>query len=1058
MTPAQFITKWRSSTLKERSAAQEHFIDLCRLLGEPTPAEADPHGAWYCFERGAAKTGGGEGWADVWRKGAFAWEYKGKHKDLSAALKQLQLYALALENPPLLVVSDMETIVIHTAFTNTVPEVHVIPLEDLGRPDNLQKLKWLFAEPERLRPGQTTDWVTKQAAEEFAELAEALRGRGHDPHQAAHFLNKCLFCLFAEDAGLLPNRLFTRLLEAGEKHPEQATPMLQALFAAMSKGGLFGADLIDWFNGGLFDGADALPLERTEIRQLLKAARLDWSAIEPSIFGTLFERGLDPDKRSQLGAHYTDPGSIRRLIEPVVVEPLMAEWEETKASIQAHLEKSASRKDRGAATKDRQTAERLFQGFLERLSRIRVLDPACGSGNFLYLALQALKDLEHRAMLEAEALGLQRHFPAVGPECVLGIELNPYAAELARVTVWIGEIQWMLKHGFGLNRNPILRPLQTIQCRDAVLDSDGSEAAWPEVDCIVGNPPFLGGSKKRGALGDAYFEALNRVYDERVPGGADLVCYWFEKARAQIEQGKAMRVGLVATNSIRGGANRKVLERILWTKIGHDHGATDDDDYIRYAQIHSQTGNVGLHAGAGGGGRGGVQGSPSRPKAGDPGISGLPAESGIGELESGPHQMDDGGVDRSGRGHCHSGQAAVTLSIFNAWSDEPWVNEGAAVRVSLVCFGAVGANGHSPLPTHLNGQPVAEIYADLTARPLESSGAFDLTRARPLAENAGCCFMGASKKAPFDIPGDLARAWLKLPNPHGRPNSDVLRPLWNGLDLTRRPRDVWIIDFGTDMPEAKAALYEAPFAYVVEHVKPEREKNNREAYRKYWWRHAEARPGLRTALAGLPRYIATPEVAKHRIFVWMHPAILPDQKLYAIARPDDATFGLLQTRIHELWALRMCTWHGVGNDPRYTPTTCFETFPFPEGVLTDPAPDTRFPAIAQAARRLNELRENWLNPPEWVERVPEIVPGYPDRLLPKPGIVGANGRSPLQTRTLTNLYNQRPAWLANAHRALDEAVAAAYGWMDYTPDMPDEEILRRLLALNFERAGDSVVQ
>lgn len=270
------------------------------------------------------------------------------------------------------------------------------------------------------------------------------------------------------------------------------------------------------------------------------------------------------------------------------------------------------------------------------------------------------------------------------------------------------------------------------------------------------------------------------------------------------------------------------------------------------------------------------------------------------------------------------------------------------------------------------------------------------------------------------------------------------------MNITRRPSDTWIVDFGTDMSESNAALYEAPFAYVVENVKPEREKNNRESYRKYWWRHAEARPGMRAALKGLPRYIATPAVSKHRLFVFLDAAVLPDQATLAIAHSDDAAFGILHSRFHELWALGMCTWMGVGNDPRYTPTTTFETFPFPEGLTPNLAPvdytNSAAVEIATAAQKLNEQRDNWLNPPEWVDwvRTPEeVTAGYPVRPVAKPG-----HEEELKKRTLTNLYNARPAWLDNAHKTLDTAVAKAYGWNDYTPEMPDEEILRRLLVLN----------
>ncbi len=215
-------------------------------------------------------------------------------------------------------------------------------------------------------------------------------------------------------------------------------------------------------------------------------------------------------------------------------------------------------------------------------------------------------------------------------------------------------------------------------------------------------------------------------------------------------------------------------------------------------------------------------------------------------------------------------------TIFNAWSDLEWVNEGAAVRVSLVGF---SRPAHKQ-PVVLNGQPVTTIYADLTYSDLGNAGnGADLTQAKSLRENGNTIFMGASKKGSLDIPGKLARQWLVLPNPHGRPNSDVLRPLWNALDVTRRPRDQWVIDFGTEANEVKAALFERPFQYALEHVKPERSKNNREAYRDNWWRFAESRPGMRSALGGVSRFIVTPAVAKHRLFIWLHRTLLPDQAL-----------------------------------------------------------------------------------------------------------------------------------------------------------------------------------
>lgn len=331
MTPQQFIAKWQGCQLAERAFYQQHFNDLCALVGHPTPAAQDTVGDTFCFEKGATKTGGGNGWADVWKRGFFAAEYKGPNGDLCKALDQVQRYALALENPPLLVVARADLIEIHTNFTNTVSDTHTIALEEIGTPDNLAKLRALFFEPERLRPARTTRALTEQAAKLFASLANTLRDRGHAPQQVAHFLDKLLFCFFAEDAGLLPKEMVTRVLENGAKDPARIDRQLKQLFASMSKGGDFGAEIIDWFNGGLFDSDATLSLQSGDIAALITVARLDWTGVEPSIFGTLFERGLDPSKRSQLGAHYTDPQSIMRIVKPVVIEPLNAEWENVKA-------------------------------------------------------------------------------------------------------------------------------------------------------------------------------------------------------------------------------------------------------------------------------------------------------------------------------------------------------------------------------------------------------------------------------------------------------------------------------------------------------------------------------------------------------------------------------------------------------------------------------------------------------------------------------------------------------------------------------------------------------
>ena len=948
MTPHDFVAKWRASELKERSASQEHFIDLCRLLGEPTPAEADPTGESYCFERGVRKDTGGDGWADVWKRHHFAWEYKGQRADLDAAFEQLRQYSLALENPPLLIVSDMRRFRIRTNWTNSVSKTYEFGLDDLTDAATRSRLKWAFSDPERLRPGETRQSLTERAAESFAKLAQTLRERGHDPHAVAHFVNRLVFCMFADDVGLLPGHMFTRMLEQARRIPAQFQDLASDLFREMAHGGRVGFETVDWFNGGLFDDDTALPLEKTDIDTVLAASNLDWSEIDPSILGTLFERGLDPGKRAQLGAHYTDRDKIMLIVEPVVIRPWLAEWKTEKAEIAIELEREKSAKSPATRTKRRNEAERRYQAFLNRLRAFTVLDPACGSGNFLYLALQALKDLEHWVQFEAEALGFQRAFPEIGPANVKGIEINPYAAELARVSVWIGEIQWMRRNGFSEARDPILKPLDTIECRDAVLTQDGTEPDWPSADVVIGNPPFLGTKLQIRKLGEDYASQLRTAYKERVPGGADLVCYWFEKAGKQIRSAKAARAGLVATNSIRGGWNLPALQ-----------AATDS------------------------------------------------------------HR------------------------IFEAWSDEPWVNDGAAVRVSLICFSRT--DDASVSGARLNGQPVNEIHTDLTAR--RDATGVDLTRARRLPMSTRVAFVADQKGGPFDIPGDQAREWLCLPaNPNGRTNADVLKPWVNGMDLTRRPTGKWIVDFGWTMSASDAALYEEPFRWVKKHVYPMRIRVRRKAHRLRWWRHADPRPGMWGALDGLSRYIATPTVAKYRLFVWCDARICPDHQLIVIARADDTTFGILHSRFHEVWSLRLGTWQGKGNDPRYTPTTTFETFPFPDGLTpnvpaADYANDPRAAAIAEAARQLVELRDRWLNPPEWVEWVDEPVSGYPKRPVPRDG----DTAKALKTRTLTNLYNDRPQWLADAHAALDAAVADAYRW---PVDISDDDALGELLALN----------
>ena len=1099
MTPQDFISKWGNPhgvpgpayALNEEQGAQSHFLDLCELLGVPKPGSLEG----YRFEEKSAVIGGRTGYADVFMPGVFAWENKAPGKNLDTALKQLLTYSLALSNPPILVVSDRLIIRIHTQFTGHPSETHEVQISEIDQPEKLALLRRVWTAPESFKPRITNRDITEAAAKSFSTLAEGLRRRNapantaseddvpdaqRRANQVAHFLTQCLFCFFAEDVGLLPGRMFERLVVNRKITPDKLTLALADLFTTMQRGGMFGADDIPWFNGGLFSTIDVPKLSILDVTELRNAAELNWSAIDVSIFGTLFERGLDPAKRSQLGAHYTDTATIDRIIDPVMRRPLLQKWALVAVEIQRLQAKSIKKGD-----KNYREAQARFVGWLEELANYRVLDPACGSGNFLFLGLKALKDIEHKSHLDAAELGLDREADLVtGPHNVLGIELNEYAAELARVTVWIGELQWRLAHGYEFKTNPVLEPLDHIECRDALLSFPSAchagldpasmpvlafdpefplvepgaravqrpgahepvvpkspptsapptplsgvdapavvEAHWPKANIVIGNPPFLGDKKMRSELGDEYTTALRKTYEGRVPGGADLVCYWFEKARTAIESGGLDAAGLVATNSIRGGKNRVVLDAI-----------------------------------------------------------------------------------------------EKTTRIYEAWSDQGWINDGAAVRVSLLAF------GDSAQVATLDGAVVSKIHTDLSATA--GAGGTDTTVAKSLTSNNGTSFQGAVLIGDFEIQCSTANDWLRLPNPHGLSNSQVLRPISNGRDINSRTRGLWVVDFGRK-EIGDASLFEKPFEHVERYVKPVRASNPRAARRENWWRHGEHGGGWRNAVESCTRYIATSQVSKHRFFVWLPVQVWPHQTVIVFARSDDTTFGILHSRFHELWSLRMGT--SLEDRPRYTPTTCFETYPFPTGltpadtahqrtetlpcgavipatptqnhegggaaggsaqVKEEPAkragdteqnaqpprrpartkPSTapnnatllsQATAIAQAAKKLNDLRNNWLNPPEWTHKVPEVTPlgmdqsPYPDRIEAQHGISEADMKA-LQKRTLTNLYNLKPAWLTLAHQQLDAAVASAYGWNDYCVTTSDDDILKRLLALNLARsAADS---
>ncbi len=888
MTPRDFIAKWDGADFGEKQAAQEMFLDVCGLVGHRTPV-AYGDSEIFTFEKRVPG-----GFADAYLEDHFVWEFKGRDRQLSEAVVQAVGYARHLKNPPLIVASSFETMRIETNFQGMELVQHNIALPELAQPAKLELLRNVFHNPDALRPQRSVAAVTQDTAQLFSQIVADMEGHTADPELLARYLNRIIFCLYAEDAGLLPEGILSDVLYANRQRPDLSNRALANLFGQMAEGGLFGAHEIAHFNGDLFRGDTPVELSGGAMQRLGEAVVANWRSIEPSIFGTLFERALDASKRAQTGAHYTGADDIELVVEPVVMTPLRQEWDTARHEIDDLLDDGD-----GAAARER------LESFRRRLASVTVLDPACGSGNFLYIALRSLLDLEREVIDFAAAQSWTGLSPTVQPNQMLGLEINHYAAELARTALWIGYIQWHQANGFPYTQSPILTPLDTIRQTDAILDltdpEQPAEPAWPVAEFIVGNPPFLGHFPFRESLGDEYVDAVYGLYGSRIPNSSDLCCYWFEKARAQIESGATRRAGLLATQAIRFQSNRPVLTRI------------------------KETGD-----------------------------------------------------------------------IFEAISDKDWVLEGATVHTSIICFD----DGHET-ERDLDGQTVAKINADLTA------GA-DVTQAKTLAENAGISFMGDIKVGPFEITAKVAEEILNQNNPHGKPNSDVVKRWMIGRDINQTARNMWIIDFGIDMSETDAALYEAPFEYVAAKVKPERGNNRDRRFRDYWWLHGRPRIEMRHALAGLGRYIGTSMVSRHRMFAWIDGDVLPDATIIVFARDDDYCFGVLQSRIHTLWASSMGTQlREAQSGMRYTPTTCFETFPFPRPT------EAQREAIGEAAAELNRLREN-------------------------------------DSRTLTRLYNERPTWLDNAHRALDAAVAAAYGW---PADLPDTEILERLLTLNLERAG-----
>jgi hypothetical protein len=713
-------------------------------------------------------------------------------------------------------------------------------------------------------------------------VARALEKEGHPPKLVADFLMRCLFCMFAEDVGLLPKGCFTRLLETLRgREPQQSVYALETLWREMDRGVPFSStanDAVLRFNGGLFQERAALPLKPELLGLLIDAAKADWRDVEPAIFGTFLEQALDPRERRKLGAEFTPRRWVERLVMPAVIEPLRERWDNVKATALAY-----------DIAGNRDAAIKAVKDFHHELCHLRILDPACGSGNFLYVTMEHLKRLEGEVLDLLQEFGdsqylleLDRH--TVDPHQFLGLEINPRAAAIAEVVLWIGYLQWHFKtRGRVMPAQPVLKNFKNIEHRDAILAYDREElvrdeqgrpitrwdghsmrinlatsrdvpdetkrvelsryvnprpAEWPEADFIIGNPPFVGIRQMRLTLGDGYVDALWQAYPD-MPRTTDLVMFWWRRAADLVRAGKSQRFGLITTNSLTQVFNRKVVA----------------------AQLDAK-----------------------RP-----------------------------------------------LSIVFAIPDHPWYLSGdmAAVRIAMT-VGVAGKHdgqlnrvvdphrnatqGGDELRSSVHGS----ILANLTA------GA-DLDSAKPLRANQGLSKQGVKLVgAGFLITPEHAQA-LGLGTIPGLERH--IRPYRNGKDITARPRGTMVIDlFGlTDLEVLRR--YPAVYQHLLQSVKPERDQNRRDSRRSNWWIFGEPISTFRPAIAGLLRYIVTTEVAKHRMFVFVDGDVIFDASLYAVASDDAYLLGALSSRVHVAWSL--ASGGTLENRPRYQNVRCFEPFPFP---------------------------------------------------------------------------------------------------------------------------------
>ncbi|MEX2536661.1 MAG: DNA methyltransferase [Trueperaceae bacterium] len=1033
-----FIGRWSRSEASERANYTLFLSELCDLLElpHPDPSTADDGENTYVFERNVPLVHEGgrttTGRIDLYKRGCLVLEAKQGSSDIvetplfglapaparrghgrrgtsawdeamQRAKNQAERYARSLPveegRPPFLLVVDVgHTIELYSEFSRSGgsyipypdPQHHRLYLEDLCKPEVRDLLRQVWSDPLSLDPSLRSARVTRDIAGKLAQLAKSLETAGHEPARVAGFLMRVIFTMFAEDVGLLPARAFKDMLEGLRGNAEHFVEHVEPLWKVMNEGG-YSRDLRETllrFNGGLFANPNAVPINEPQLALLIEAARADWRDVEPAIFGTLLERALDPRERHKLGAHYTPRAYVERLVQPTLIEPLREEWQGVQAAASQHLLKGKPK-----------DAEKEIRRFHERLCSLRVLDPACGSANFLYVSMELLKRLEGEVleMLEGVTgkaqLRLELQGVSVSPEQFLGLEVNPRAAKIAELVLWLGYLQWHFRtHGNTPPPEPVIRDFKNIECRDAVLAYDAAEplfgedgqpvthwdgqttkthavtgndvpdesarvpeyryvnarkATWPDADFVVGNPPFLGSKFMREALGDGYVDAVQLAWPE-VPQATDFVLRWWHHAAQLVRSGDAQRFGLITTNSITHTYNRRAIEPHL--TAGHD-----------------------------------------------------------------------------------------PLAISFAIPDHPWVDESgsADVRIAMT-VGVKGPNEGILLTiTDEAGTRAAEdsvlafkrrhgtIHSDLSV-------GVDTTKARPLRSNEDLCAVGFKTiGAGFQV--DEGRAHeLGLGRHDGLEKH--IKPYLNGRDLAGSRRGIYVIDFYGLSEDAVRTNFPEAYQHLLVDVKPKRMQNRNLKFREKWWVIGHSRPIMRRFTAGLDRYIATIETSKHRCFSFLPIRDAPDSTLVTFGLEDAYELGVLSCRVHVAWALAIGGRLGVGNDPRYNKTRCFDTFPFP-AATPDQQACVRDLANQLDAHRKDRLAEHDKLTMTGIYNVLEKLRSC-DELTAKDRNIHAQGL----VSVLKDLHDQ-----------LDRAVLDAYGWQY---DLTDEEILERLVALNAERVAE----